>query len=236
MQKPAELSVFRGKGARSGGARLQKQKSLTNLTLLSEGEKKRYSCRENWFGSASKSSQVHLERKAELGSRGTLSKALSKSAHSLYHHGSNKSLWETEEPPAVGSIKNSSTRLRAHPSEDSGQGERRKLGVGNVLFKSNFTSQNWVEEEEGCLREGTAQLDEDVIITMLGDLEQALYSDPLGEFTSVWPKTEFPNHKHICMPCHLLMVMSGDTIGFVFTVAKWGLCIALPFFFDAEIV
>lgn len=184
MQRPAELSVFRGKDARNGGARLQKQRSLTNLTLLSEGEKRRFSCRENWFGNASKSSQVHHEGETELGSRSLLSKALSKSAHSLYH-ASNKSPWETEELPPVGGRK-SSKRLRGYSADECGQGEKSKLGDEKVPFKPRFTSKNWVEEEEGCLREGTAQLDEDVIITMLGDLEQVLYNDYLGEFTSAW--------------------------------------------------
>ncbi|XP_077195005.1 neuron navigator 3 isoform X13 [Paroedura picta] len=179
MQRPAELSVFRGKDGRNGSGRLQKQKSLTNLTLLSEGEKRRYSCRENWFGSASKSSQVSHQREGEHRSRGLLSKALSKSAHSLYHV-SNKSPWEAEElsPPRS---RKSSKRLSRYPMDESDQGESSKLGDENVPFKSNFTSQNWVEEEEGCLREGTAQLDEDVIMTMLGDLEQVLYNDMTGE-------------------------------------------------------
>uniref|UniRef100_A0ACB8FQ52 Uncharacterized protein n=1 Tax=Sphaerodactylus townsendi TaxID=933632 RepID=A0ACB8FQ52_9SAUR len=179
MQRPAELSVFRGKDARNGGGRLQKQKSLTNLTLLSEGEKRRYSCRENWFDSASKSSQVSHQREGELGSRGSLSRALSKSAHSLYHV-SNKSPWEAGEPQPVRSRK-SSKRLSEYPMDTSDQGESGKLSDENVPFKSNFTSQNWVEEEQGCLREGTAQLDEDVIITMLGDLEQVLYNDMTGK-------------------------------------------------------
>ncbi|XP_078233066.1 neuron navigator 3 isoform X9 [Pogona vitticeps] len=179
MQRPAELSVFRGKDGKNGGACLRKQKSLTNLTLLSEGEKRRYSYRENWFGNASKSSQVPHPRGTEPGSRGSLSKALSKSAHSLYY-ASNKSSWDMEEFPPVGSRK-SSQRLRCYPTEDCGPGERSKMGDGNVPFRPNFTSKNWVEEEEGCLREGTAQLDEDVIITMLGDLEQVLYNDVIGE-------------------------------------------------------
>lgn len=179
MQRPAELSVFRGKDGRNGGGRLQKQKSLTNLALLSEGEKRRYSCRENWFGSASKSIQVSYQREGEHRSRGLLSKALSKSAHSLYH-ASNKSPWEAEELPLARSRK-SSKRLSRYPVDESDQGESSKLGDENVPFKS---SQNWVEEEEGCLREGTAQLDEDVIMTMLGDLEQVLYNDTMGEFSS----------------------------------------------------
>uniref|UniRef100_A0A670YLK8 Neuron navigator 3 n=1 Tax=Pseudonaja textilis TaxID=8673 RepID=A0A670YLK8_PSETE len=177
MQRSAELSVFRGKDARNRGACLQKQKSLTNLTLLNEGEKKRSSCRENWFGSASKSSQVLHQ--SELGSRGLLSKTLSKSAHSLYH-ASNKSPWEMEELPPVGP-RASCKRIRGFPVDEAVQGETSKLGEEDVPFKSKITGQNWVVEEEGCLREGTAQLDEDVIITMLGDLEQALYNDYLGE-------------------------------------------------------
>lgn len=183
MQRPAELSVFRGKDAKNRGAFLRKQKSLTNLTLLSDGEKRRYSYRENWFGNASRSSQGPHPRGTEPGSRGSLSKALSKSAHSLYY-ASNKSSWDMEEFPPVGSRK-SSQRLRCYPAEDCGPRERSKMSDGNVPFQPNFTSQNWVEEEEGCIREGTAQLDEDVIITMLGDLEQVLYNDDMGKLTSV---------------------------------------------------
>lgn len=179
MQRPAELSVFRSKDAGNVGARLQKQKSLTNLTLLSEGGKRRYSYRDNWFGNASKSSQASQQREGELGSRGLLSKVLSKSAHSLYN-ASNKSPWEAEELLPAGGRK-LSKRLRGYPSDETDQGEKSKLGDGNVSVKPKLASQNWAAEEEGCLREGTAQLDEDVIMTMLEDLEQALYHDILGE-------------------------------------------------------
>lgn len=45
---------------------------------------------------------------------------------------------------------------------------------------------SWSEEEEdNCLREGTAYLDEEVIMTMLVDLEQALYCESLGELKSI---------------------------------------------------
>ncbi|KAH1186875.1 hypothetical protein KIL84_019624 [Mauremys mutica] len=183
MQRPAELSVFKGKTVRRGNARLQKQKSLTNLTLISEGEKRRYSYRENWFGNASKSSQNCHQREAEVGDRISLSKLLSQSVHSLYHTNSATSE-ETEVLPPAGS--NKSSRRSGGQSTDEGfevgNEERDKSDDENVPCKSNFTSRNWAEEEEeGCLREGTAQLDEDVIMTMLGDLEQVLYTDILGE-------------------------------------------------------
>jgi hypothetical protein len=52
----------------------------------------------------------------------------------------------------------------------------------NGCSKPSSISRSWAEEEgESCLREGTAHLDEDVILTMLGDLEQALYTDLLGK-------------------------------------------------------
>uniref|UniRef100_A0A8C4WAU6 Neuron navigator 3 n=1 Tax=Gopherus evgoodei TaxID=1825980 RepID=A0A8C4WAU6_9SAUR len=183
MQRPAELSVFKGKAVRRGNARLQKQKSLTNLTLISEGEKRRYSYRENWFGNASKSSQNCHQREAEVEDRISLSKLLSQSVHSLYHTNSATSE-KTEVLPPAGS--NKSSRRSGGQSTDEGfevdNEERDKSDDENVPCKSNFTSRNWAEkEEEGCLREGTAQLDEDVIMTMLGDLEQVLYTDILGE-------------------------------------------------------
>uniref|UniRef100_A0A452J0F9 AAA+ ATPase domain-containing protein n=1 Tax=Gopherus agassizii TaxID=38772 RepID=A0A452J0F9_9SAUR len=183
MQRPAELSVFKGKAVRRGNARLQKQKSLTNLTLISEGEKRRYSYRENWFGNASKSSQNCHQREAEVEDRISLSKLLSQSVHSLYHTNSATSE-KTEVLPPAGS--NKSSRRSGGQSTDEGfevdNEERDKSDDENIPCKSNFTSRNWAEEEEeGCLREGTAQLDEDVIMTMLGDLEQVLYTDILGE-------------------------------------------------------
>uniref|UniRef100_A0A8C3JXK8 AAA+ ATPase domain-containing protein n=1 Tax=Calidris pygmaea TaxID=425635 RepID=A0A8C3JXK8_9CHAR len=181
MQRSAELSVFKGKEVRRGCVRLQKQKSLTNLTLISEGEKRRYSYRENWFGNASKSSQSYHQREAEAGSRGSLSKALSQSVHSLCHS-------SLTTPQVFQVIPPAGSRTSRRPGErHAGEGfeidnEERGKSDENASCTSRFPSRNWTEEEEeGCLREGTAHLDEDVIITMLGDLEQVLYTDILGE-------------------------------------------------------
>lgn len=186
MQRPAELSVFKGKDVTRGCARLQKQKSLTNLTLISEGEKRRYSYRENWFGNASRSSQNYQEREAEVGSRSSLSKSLSKSVHLLYHTGSTTPQDPTALPPAGSSTLYRSGGQFTDEDFEIGNDDTSKSDDEYVSCKSNFTGKNWMEEEEeGCLREGTAQLDEDVIMTMLGDLEQVLYTDILGKQTSV---------------------------------------------------
>lgn len=182
MQRSAELSVFKGKEVRRGCVHLQKQKSLTNLTLISEGEKRRYSYRENWFGNASKSSQSYHQQEAEAGCTGSLSRALSRSVHSLCHSSlTAPQAFQAVAPAGSRTSRRSSDRHTGGGFEIDNE-DRGKSDDENV--SCTFPSRNWAEEEEeGCLREGTAHLDEDVIITMLGDLEQVLYTDILGKLT-----------------------------------------------------
>uniref|UniRef100_A0A8D2DYG0 Neuron navigator 3 n=1 Tax=Sciurus vulgaris TaxID=55149 RepID=A0A8D2DYG0_SCIVU len=177
MQRPAELSVFRSKEVRRKGACLQKQKSLTNLSLTSEGERRPTVRISNWFGNAAKASQ----RESSYVERRSLSRFLSRSVQSLYHS-SSSGAWNLL--PAGGSqscsedLEDWSSRrgVEGESDEDSRSEEE------NVSSKLSSLSRSWAEEEgENCLREGTAHLDEDVILTMLGDLEQALYTDLLGE-------------------------------------------------------
>lgn len=177
MQRSAELSVFRSKEVKRKGACLQKQKSLTNLSLSGEGERRPTVRISNWFGNAAKASQ----REAQYAERHSLSRFLSRSVQSLYHSSSSGS-WSFL--PAGGShsysedLEDWSTRrcLEGDSDEDSRSEDE------NASSKPSSISRSWAEEEgESCLREGTAHLDEEVILTMLGDLEQALYSDLLGE-------------------------------------------------------
>ncbi|XP_077639665.1 neuron navigator 3 isoform X7 [Lonchura striata] len=180
MQRSAELSVFKGTEVRRGRVRLQKQKSLTNLTLISEGEKRRYSYRENWFGSASKSCQSYQH--AEAGCGGSLSKAFSQSVHSLCHSSFTTTQAFQGIPPAGSRTSRRSGDTCTGEGFQTDSEESKKSDDENASCTSHFPSRTWAEEEEeGCLREGTAHLDEDVIITMLGDLEQVLYTDILGE-------------------------------------------------------
>lgn len=178
MQQAAELSVFRGKEVKKKGACLQKQKSLTNLSLTSEGERRPTVRISNWFGNAAKASQ----RESNYAERGSLSRFLSRSVQSLYQGSSGSGAWSLL--PAGGSqscaddLEDWSARrgLEGESDEDS----RSEDETGSS--KPSSISRSWAAEEgESCLREGTAHLDEDVILTMLGDLEQALYTDLLGE-------------------------------------------------------
>ncbi|VFV42155.1 neuron navigator 3 [Lynx pardinus] len=175
MQRPAELSVFRSKEVRRKGACLQKQKSLTNLALTSEGDRRPTVRISNWFGNAAKASQ----RESDYAERRSLSRFLSRSVQSLYH-ASGPGAWNLLPAGQSGSegLEDWSSRkgLEGESDEDSRSEDE------NVSSRQSSISRSWAEEEgESCLREGTAHLDEDVILTMLGDLEQALYTDLLGE-------------------------------------------------------
>uniref|UniRef100_A0A2R8P5S5 Neuron navigator 3 n=1 Tax=Callithrix jacchus TaxID=9483 RepID=A0A2R8P5S5_CALJA len=176
MQRPAELSVFRSKEVRRKGACLQKQKSLTNLSLTSDGERRPTVRISNWFGNAAKASQ----REANYAERRSLSRFLSRSVQSLCHTSS--SAWNLL--PAGGGQSDSEDleELSARRGLEGESDEDSRSEDENVSSKLSSISRSWAEEEgENCLREGTAHLDEEVILTMLGDLEQALYTDLLGE-------------------------------------------------------
>lgn len=193
MQRPAELSVFRGKGVRRKGACLQKQKSLTNLSLTSDGERRPTVRISNWFGNAAKASQ----RESRYAERPSLSRFLSRSVQSLYHP-SSSGAWSLLPAGQSGSEGLGDWVSRKALEGESDEDSRSEDENGSSKLSS--ISRSWAEEEgESCLREGTAHLDEDVILTMLGDLEQALYTDFLGKsgllFTCGW-RLKKP---HICM-------------------------------------
>ncbi|GAB5574058.1 neuron navigator 3 isoform X7 [Prionailurus iriomotensis] len=116
---------------------------------------------------------------SDYAERRSLSRFLSRSVQSLYH-ASGPGAWNLLPAGQSGSegLEDWSSRkgLEGESDEDSRSEDE------NVSSRQSSISRSWAEEEgESCLREGTAHLDEDVILTMLGDLEQALYTDLLGE-------------------------------------------------------
>lgn len=176
MQRPAALSVFPSKEVRGKGARLQKQKSLTHLPLTSEGDRRPTVRISNWFGNAAKASQ----RESRDAERRSLSRFLSRSVQSLYHS-SGSGVWSLLPASQSGGedLEDWASRRALEGESD----EESRSEDENVSSRPSSISRSWAEEEgESCLREGTAHLDEDVILTMLGDLEQALYTDLLGKW------------------------------------------------------
>lgn len=224
MKRGAEFSVYQGGSpARRPPQPLPdnlnlriKQRSLTNLTLLSDGEQRVYSFEltdppsrlsqplsSSPYSSSSQRAGGSLQgspRKEggtrSTGVRGTrarslslsLTKVLSQSEHSLIpvpwrrtaaggrqqrasysgHPRTESQRRSREGPGADGEGRNGCSSAEAAAERGGGkQGCREKDGY-------------WAEEEasEGGPREGTAQLDKEVILTMLGDLEQVLHTSP----------------------------------------------------------
>lgn len=129
----------------------------------------------NWFGNAAKASQ----RESPCAERRSLSRFLSRSVQSLYHSGG-AGAWSVLPAGRPGAQSLEDWSSRKGPEGDSDDDSR--SDDENVSSVPSSVGRSWAEEEgESCLREGTALLDEDVLLTMLGDLEQALCSDLLGK-------------------------------------------------------
>uniref|UniRef100_A0A671VLC6 Neuron navigator 3 n=1 Tax=Sparus aurata TaxID=8175 RepID=A0A671VLC6_SPAAU len=185
MKRGAEFSVYQGGSpARRPPQPLPdnlnlriKQRSLTNLTLLSDGEQRVY---------AFEGGGVRGTRARSLSL--SLTKVLSQSEHSLIpvpwrctgtggrpqrasYSGHPRAEPARRSRGEGGTDEEGSGRSDEEPAAGRGGGKR-----GGKEKDGGY----WAEEEVsgGGPREGTAQLDKEVILTMLGDLEQALHTQP----------------------------------------------------------
>lgn len=171
-----------------------KQRSLTNLTLLGDGEQRAYSLEAGQTprvgagahrpGSSSSGGSPRKETTVARGgaTRGTrarslslsLTKVLSQSEHSLI-----PVPWRcTQRASYSGHPRAEAPRVARQDQEGDGRD-----GGGSDGGKPTPRERDggyWAEEEVsgGGPREGTAQLDQEVILTMLGDLEQVLHTQP----------------------------------------------------------
>lgn len=224
MKRGAEFSVYQGGSpARRPPQPLPdnlnlriKQRSLTNLTLLSDGEQRVYSFEldeapsrlsqpqnsPTYSASAQRAggSLQGSPRKDAItrggGVRGTrarslslsLTKVLSQSEHSLI-----PVPWRCTGAGGRPQRASYSGHPRAEPArtsreeggtdEEGSSGRSDEESAGRGGGKRGGKEKDggyWAEEEVsgGGPREGTAQLDKEVILTMLGDLEQVLHTQP----------------------------------------------------------
>lgn len=227
MKRGAEFSVYQGGSpARRPPQPLPdnlnlriKQRSLTNLTLLSDGEQQVYTFEldelppsrlsqpqnSSLYSSSTQRAGGSLQgspRKDVVtrggGVRGTrarslslsLTKVLSQSEHSLI-----PVPWRCT--AAGGRPQRAS--YNGHPRIEAQRRSREVAGTDEEVSRGRSDEEvaaadkgggkqggrekdggYWAEEEvsEGGPREGTAQLDKEVILTMLGDLEQVLHAQP----------------------------------------------------------
>ncbi|XP_031694848.1 neuron navigator 1-like [Anarrhichthys ocellatus] len=225
MKRGAEFSVYQGGSpARRPPQPLPdnlnlriKQRSLTNLTLLSDGEQRVYSfeldepppllsrprssplhssCTQRAGGSLQGSPRKEVVTRGG-GAQGTtarslslsLTKVLSQSEHSLI-----PVPWRCTGAGGRPQRASYSGHPRTEPARTSrgegGTGEEGSSGrsdeepaagwAGGKRVGREKDSGYWAEEEVsgGGPREGTAQLDKELILTMLGDLEQVLHTQP----------------------------------------------------------
>ncbi|KAK2858742.1 hypothetical protein Q5P01_003362 [Channa striata] len=220
MKRGAEFSVYQGGSpARRPPQPLPdnlnlrlKQRSLTNLTLLSDGEQRVYSFEldesashlsqpqnPSLYSSSTQRAGGSLQgspRKEAVtrggGVRGTrarslslsLTKVLSQSEHSLI-----PVPWRGR-PQRASYSGQPRTEPQQKSKEEAGTDEEGSSGrsdeepaarrAGGKRDGREKDGGYWAEEEVsgGGPREGTAQLDKEVILTMLGDLEQVLHKQP----------------------------------------------------------
>ena len=220
MKRGAEFSVYQGGSpARRPPKPLPdnlnlriKQRSLTNLTLLSDGEQRVYAFEldqppsrlaqpQNSAMYSSSSQRVggslQGSPRKEAVTRGTrarslslsLTKVLSQSEHSLI-----PVPWRCTAAGGRPQRASYSGHPRTEPQrksrEGSGTDEEGRGGCSSDEIAANRgggmqggkekDGGYWAEEEVsgGGPREGAAQLDKEVILTMLGDLEQVLHTQP----------------------------------------------------------
>uniref|UniRef100_A0A668ACQ6 Neuron navigator 3 n=1 Tax=Myripristis murdjan TaxID=586833 RepID=A0A668ACQ6_9TELE len=191
MKRGAEFSVYQGGSpARRPPQPIPdnlnlrvKQRSLTNLTLLSDGEQRVYAFELDDAGGGVRGTRA---RSLSL----SLTKVLSQSEHSLI-----PVPWRCA---AAASGRAQRASYSGHPRSEPRRASREEAGTdeegssgrsdeesaaGRAGGKRGGAERDggyWAEEEvsEGGPREGTAQLDKEVILTMLGDLEQVLHTRP----------------------------------------------------------
>ncbi|KAK5877012.1 hypothetical protein CesoFtcFv8_026301 [Champsocephalus esox] len=169
-----------------------KQRSLTNLTLLSDGEQRVYSFElddarpriSKPHNSSPSPSSLQGSPRKEAVARGTtrtrslslsLTKMLSQSEHSLIPVPSRCTGGRKERASYGGHARTESARTSREVEEKEDEGGSNEEGK----TRGKKDDGDWAEEEvsEGGRREGAAQLDKELILTMLGDLEQVLHTE-----------------------------------------------------------
>uniref|UniRef100_A0A8C9XX65 Neuron navigator 3 n=1 Tax=Sander lucioperca TaxID=283035 RepID=A0A8C9XX65_SANLU len=186
MKRGAEFSVYQGGSpARRPPQPLPdnlnlriKQRSLTNLTLLSDSERRVYS----FEGGGVRGTRA---RSLSL----SLTKVLSQSEHSLIPvpwrctgAGGRPQRASYSGHPRTEPVRMSREEGGTDEEGSSGRSDEEPAAGrgGGKRAGREKDGGYWAEEEVsgGGPREGTAQLDKEVILTMLGDLEQVLHTAP----------------------------------------------------------
>uniref|UniRef100_A0A3B3SHE1 Neuron navigator 1 n=1 Tax=Paramormyrops kingsleyae TaxID=1676925 RepID=A0A3B3SHE1_9TELE len=197
----SELRVYRGgnpEGRPPVPAGLRKQKSLTNLCVLTDAEKKMQLSEPKWCDDMSKPASAHLKagKPKEAGLGGSvgaspLSRSLSKSEHSLFQ-GKPKPFSPLAAPTTLGKPSRIPRGPYAEvkpiskapePVEDSKSDDEilSSKANANANTKKLTDPPGPMGKGQGVDGEGKPYLkvDPELVVTVLGDLEQLLFSQML---------------------------------------------------------
>lgn len=193
----AELKVFKSgsvDGRGPGGpptSNLRKQKSLTNLSFLTDSEKKMQLYEPEWSDDMAKAPKS-LGKAGAKGREGSLmSKTLSKSEHSLFQaKGSPASGAKTPLAPLAPSLGKPSRIPRGPYAEVKPLSKAPEAAVSDdaksddELLSSKAKAQKGsgpAPAAKGQEERAFLKVDPELVVTVLGDLEQLLFSQMLGE-------------------------------------------------------
>uniref|UniRef100_A0A8C2J9E1 Neuron navigator 1 n=1 Tax=Cyprinus carpio TaxID=7962 RepID=A0A8C2J9E1_CYPCA len=197
----SELKVYRV-GSTEGRipvpSSLRKQRSLTNLAVLTDAEKKMQLYEPKWCDDMSKAASGHLKmgkpKPAAGGGVGgsQLSRNLSKSDHSLFQ-GKPKTFTPLAAPGALGKGQSRIPRgpyVEVKPlsktSDDCKSDDDILSSKAKASGKKPAAGSSGDPEAKGQGEEGGdkpfLKVDPELVVTVLGDLEQLLFSQMLGEY------------------------------------------------------
>lgn len=193
----AELKVFKSgsvDGRVPGGppaSNLRKQKSLTNLSFLTDSEKKLQLYEPEWSDDMAKAPKG-LGKAGSKGREGPLmSKTLSKSEHSLFQaKGSPAGGAKTPLAPLAPSLGKPSRIPRGPYAEVKPLSKAPEAAVSDDGKSDDELLSSKARAQKGCAPAPPAKgqeeraflkVDPELVVTVLGDLEQLLFSQMLGE-------------------------------------------------------
>lgn len=205
----AELKVFKSgsvDGRVPGGppaSNLRKQKSLTNLSFLTDSEKKMQLYEPEWSDDMAKAPKG-LGKAGPKGREAPLmSKTLSKSEHSLFQaKGGPAGGAKTPLAPLAPSLGKPSRIPRGPYAEVKPLSKAPEAAVSDdgksddELLSSKAKAQKGsgpVPPAKGQEERAFLKVDPELVVTVLGDLEQLLFSQVLGESCLPAPPLPFPS-------------------------------------------
>ncbi|XP_067316596.1 neuron navigator 1 isoform X2 [Pseudorasbora parva] len=187
----SELKVYRV-GSTEGRipvpSSLRKQRSLTNLAVLTDAEKKMQLYEPKWCDDMSKAASGHLKMGKPVPASSQLSRNLSKSDHSLFQ-GKSKAFTPLAAPGALGKsqsriprgpyaeVKPLKTSDDCKSDDDILSGKAKASGKKAAAVSSGDPEAKAQGEDGGD--KPFLKVDPELVVTVLGDLEQLLFSQML---------------------------------------------------------